>query len=281
MKHSNPRLGEFTPTSLTTYLECPRKYYFQKCLNFCPKSESNAKEFGSAIHEMVSTYYKLQNIPYETRKLKAIQAFIATYDKTNDTIKRSMTSGLLVSSAYCDTYKNDNAQYLTDMVETELVVSMPFNTMMYLRQDRLLIADGFYTVVDTKTTTMALTEWYWKEFLLSFQLSAYHYATLQTSGHCDNIQIDAIKVYPKPEFQRRSMQRTENQINDWLNTYKFIVAQIMDSFYPHDQHKELNCFYQNTTSCSKYSGCPYLSVCQYGLTHPDVQVMFTTKETEE
>lgn len=281
MKHSDPRKGEFTPTSLQTFLECPRKYYFQKLLHFSPKSENNAREFGAAFHEFVSTFYKFQNLPLEQRKLKAIQAFLANYDPANDSTKRNLASGLILCDRYAENYKNDTAVYKMDLVESDLVVSMANGTSLFMRVDRLLVADNFYTVVDTKTTTMALTDWFWKEFELSFQLSCYHHAIEVHCGHCDNIQIDAVKVYPLPEFQRRSLQRTENQINDFLNTYQEITNRILDTLDGTGPEKELAYFYQNPCSCSKFGGCPYLSVCKFGLTHPDVQIMFTRNQGED
>lgn len=279
MKSSNPRQGEFTPTSLITFMECPRKYYFQKCMGFQPKTDRNDREFGTAIHEMVSTFYKNKDLSFNERKLKSVKAFISNWDSKLDSSKKNLNIGLVISDKYCDTYKNDSAQYKMDMVESDTVISIPNGTTLYMRIDRILIQDDFYTVVDTKTTGSAITDYYWKDYDLSFQLTCYHYAIEQLVGHCDNIQIDAIKVHHTPEFVRRSFQRTESQVADWYNTYCAITGTIQSSFCSNREQEILN-FYQNTTNCGKFGGCPYQSVCKYGLTHPDVQIMFTKGEVE-
>jgi hypothetical protein len=262
-----------------TYMECPRKYYFQKCMSFNPKTERNDREWGTAMHEAVASFYKNNKLPFEDRKLKAVQAFIANYDPACDTPKKNLNNGLVIVGKYCDVYKHDKSQYLMEMVETENVISMPNSTTLYMRIDRILIENGFYTVVDTKTTGQAITDYYWRDFELSFQLSTYSYAVEKLTGHCDNIQIDAIRVHASPEFVRRSFQRTEEQVQEWLNTYKQVTGSIRASFCS-NKDTEVSNFYQNTGSCSKFGGCPYLPVCKYGLSHPDVQIMFNREGIE-
>jgi hypothetical protein len=246
-------------------------------MNFNPKTERNDREFGTSIHEMVSTFYKYQNLPPDQRKLKSVKAFLDSWDPAHDLPKKNTNIGLVVSDKYCECYKRDNSTYLMDMVETENVIAMPNNTTLYMRIDRILIDKGFYTVVDTKTTGRKQTEYYWKAFDLNFQMSAYHYTVENLVGHCDNIQIDSIHVDPNPSFERRSFQRTETQIQEWLNTYIQLTGAIRASFCS-NQQTEIENFYQNTCSCDKFGGCPYASVCRFGMSHPDVQIMFNTKE---
>lgn len=284
---SDPRKGEFTPTSLETYLDCPRKYYFTKVMQLTPVKGVSSANFGTAIHAGVDIFYSLKNtgISHDELVARMLQAFALLWDRSLDDGRRNINSGIAILSAYARIYKNDTATYLRDLVESKITISMPNGTTLTMRLDRILVEGKFYTVVDTKTTSMSLTEYYLKNFVNSFQLTSYCYAVTQLKGHCDNVQVDAIKVPPEIDvgkgFVRRSMERTELQVEDWLNTYNNITEQIQSNFsLCSDEGEEIRAFYQNQNSCTKYGGCPFFSICQYGLSHPDVQLMFVRKNIE-
>lgn len=286
---SNPRKGEFTPTSLETYLDCPRKYYLGKVMGLSPTKFVGSQVFGSAIHAGVGKFYELKDtqLPFEELKLACVREFAQNWNPEYNDSKRNTDTGLAIISGYCSRYKNDTAKYLADMIETNITISMPNETKLFMRLDRILVEENFFTVVDTKTSSMALTDYFLKGFIMSFQLSTYVYAVAQIKGHCDNVQVDLIKVPPDTDmekgFVRKSMDRTELQMADWLNTYEEITDRIQESFTENNSTSdiELRCFHQNQNSCTKYGGCPYFSICQFGLSHPDVKIMFTRKNQVE
>lgn len=276
---TSPKLRQFTPTSLETFLSCPRKYYFEKILSLQSTRSKTGADFGSAMHAAIGTFYTLRasgETPFEEIVMAAVQSFVQKWEGKEEDAKRNSVQALSLITAYCNCYRADNARYKGDMIETEVVLEMPLSTTLTCRIDRILLESNCITVVDTKTSGSPLTEWFWKGFMNSFQMRAYKHAVTQILGNCDNVQIDAVKVpldLPEKGFQRRSMFYTDLQMEEFLNTYIQCVSRILTNL-EFEEEEQLHKFYQCPTACSDYGGCEFLSVCQYGLSHPDVQVIF-------
>jgi len=276
---TSPLKRQFTPTSLENFLSCPRKYYFEKVLSLQSTRSKTGADYGSAIHAAVGTFYTLRTsgeMDFEDIVIASIKAFAEKWEGKEEDGKRNSVQALSLITAYCNCYRSDNARYKGDMIETEVILEMPLSTTLTCRIDRILLEESCITVVDTKTSGSPLTEWFWKGFMNSFQMRAYKHAVTQILGMCDNVQIDGIKVpleLPEKTFQRRSMFYTDLQMEEFLNTYTQCVERIMQNLTLPEE-KQLLAFYQCPTACSDYGGCEFLSVCQHGLSHPDVQVIF-------
>lgn len=276
---TSPYKRQFTLTSLETFLRCPRKYYFEKCLSLQSNREKTGADFGTALHAAIGKFYELRvdgEVPFEDIVLLSIQAFTEKWEGKAEDGKRNAVQGLQLINAYCNCYRNDRATYKKDMIETEVVLEMPLSSFLTCRIDRILLENNCTTVVDTKSSGSPLTEWFWKGFRNSFQLRGYKYVVEQILGTCDNVQVDAVKV-PLAEiektFQRQSMFYTDLQMEEFLNTYRECVERITAALALPEE-KALGKFHQCPTACGDYGGCEFLSVCQHGLSHPDVQVLF-------
>lgn len=279
MKHStNPKLGEFTPTSLETFLECKRKYYLSRILALQPLRKASSLNFGGAVHEGIGAWYSTQGQAPEERLKAMLVAFGKAWDPQYESDKHSTIIGIQLLKQYAAIYRYDTAKYKPDMIELDVRCVMPNNTTLVGRIDRVIQDATQIVVVDTKTTTMSLTDWFWKNYENNFQLLSYDHIVTTLLGNCDTVQIDAVNFPTKldqteKQFQRRSMPTTEQQKEDWLNTYLEITTFIMSSLTT-SEDTQFRSFHACHTSCSNYGGCPYLPVCRYGLTHPDVKLMF-------
>lgn len=290
MTRSDPRKGEFTITSLEDYLSCKRLYYYRKILGLLPKEANTAAHFGSSIHAGVGTYYKarLQEGP-DKAYLTGIQAFSAVWasEQVMPDSKRNLDTGLEILSRYFEAYKGDGNNFIPDLIESPFTVIMPNGTTLNGRLDRVERVKDFITVIDTKTSSMALTDWYFKSYNNSFQISGYFYAVSQLCGDCDCILIDGIKVpysaptVRKPEqdnFVRRTFQRSELQMAEFINTYDRITNDILFMLKTNPAKPEH--FHQCPTACGNYGGCKFLPICMHGFDHPAVKDEFVTKEVE-
>jgi RecB family exonuclease len=296
--------GIFSPSAIETYLDCPRKAYFSYSLHLKSKETSNALLFGSAIHAGVATFYKIKNLSHSELITLALQANCPqAADLSQNTLilvlsiegflsiwkdnpikgdsKRNLESGMLIVTKYVSCYQNDSANYHPDYIETPVSVEMPNRTRLIAIIDRIRTQGG-YIVVDTKTSSWPLTDFFFKGFINSFQLSAYYYVVQEIVGNCDGIQVDGIKVpyQEKDNFIRRIFLRTEVQMGDWLNTYLSVTNRILATISLPEE-KRLLSFPCNQQSCANYGGCPYLTVCQYGFSHPLVKENFTLKQQEK
>ena len=222
-------------------------------------------------------------------KAAAIAAFVEVWNQANHMgdSKRSLPGGIQTISAYCDTYKDDTSIYDLNFIETPQWITMPNGTQLGGVIDRVKKEGKYIAVVDTKTSSMALTPWFFKQFDTSFQMSCYYYFIKEIFGYCTNIEIDGIKVpfnekatEKSPNFARYNTDRTELQISEFLNSYDKMTNEICHNL---EQPKELwpELFYQKTSRCGDYGGCMYKNICAYGLEHPAIKTEFEIVPVKE
>jgi len=270
---AKPSEGIFTPTSLQTFLNCRRQYLIRKEMGLVGKTTSQHLVYGSAFHAGVAEFYRSRD------KDKSVKAFSDYWIENGDNVpqddNKNLQSGLAAMKKYCNCYAHDSAVFKPEYIESPQTIQMPNGTTLGFIMDRVMIKDKFVDLIDTKTSSRPLTDYYFRQWENSFQMSAYAYVCIEMFGSCDNVTIDAVQVPVKGEnsFSRRSFFRTELQIQEFLNTYLQITDFIMANIDLPEEERILK-FYQEQTRCADYSGCTYLPICQYGLTHPAVQTNF-------
>ena len=265
--------------------------YYAKILGL----ESNAPPmplyFGSAIHKGVETFYvEKSRCDFIKAKMLAVEAFTTEWNSfgVQGDDKRNLAGGLIIMDRYCDYYKDDHAEISPEFVEAKQWVEMPNGTHMLFKVDRVRIEDGRKIVVDTKTSSWALTDFYFQSYRNNLQTSLYYYGVDKILDGCDAIQIDGIKVPPPTEtsstspFARRTFIRTDLQIQDALNTWCRMTDYMMAGIekYKDDMDGLAAYMYADQTKCGDYGGCKYLPICMHGFDHPSVQVDFTRKEVK-
>lgn len=280
--------GEFSPTGIEGAF-CYRKMYLKKVLGLVEKRPAYALWFGSAVHSGVEFFYiNRHNLSYEECRNGAVEVFAKSWieHKSNGDKKRNLASGLTIMGNYCEYYKDDLANIVPEFVEAKQWITMPNGTHMLCKIDRVRDDYGLYTVVDTKTSSWPLTDFYFKGYENNFQTSMYYHCVEEMLGECQAIQIDGIKVPPPAPgsatvgFARRTFLREDLQIQDALNTYCQMTDYMMEALttYEHDEEMLLKKFYCNQTKCNDYGGCEYKPICMYGFSHPAVAVDFEYKK---
>ena len=279
--------GEFSPSGVEA-ARCFRRFYYQKILGLKPKVTPTALMFGVAIHSAVEKFYELHGsgLNHEEVKLATVQTFVEEWNKTGlvGDMKRNLETGILIMNNYCDTYRHDSADFKKEDIESAQWMPMPNGTTLLVKMDRVLNNGNMIILVDTKTTSMPITEWYFRQFENHLPTSLYAYVVAELLGHCDQVQIDAIKVPPPPAtsktaaFGRNSFIRTDLQIQDAINSYSSITNYIMNVLNNKPEEEWVNYFYCNQAECDKYGGCSFLPICKHGLDHPSVLVDFDQSE---
>jgi len=298
----------FHGTALEEYLNCPRKFYYRHILGLRAKQEHAALGFGSAIHFATYVWYCLQKDESFLRNIfTEVELKAMTYDELegsreerrdcfakhvfsqyfatipNSSEKCSLVNGLAGLQEYFNIYRDLDEIYEPRNLEIEQKVLMPNGTLICITLDRLFVTDNYIKVVDLKTTSASLSDFFWKRFENSFQLKGYYYGCQQIYD-VDNVQIDGFH-YPMPvrktnypTFERRSFIYTDLQMEDYLITYDTITGRILEALKKSAEERP-KAFHTNETSCSNYGGCPYLPVCKHGFTHPTVKLDFKLEET--
>ena len=288
-ERTNAYKGEFSPTGIEDAF-CLRKFYYRKVLGLKPNRPAIALDFGASIHKGVEAFYQNKvELGHEEATVLAVESFAKAWLDCGieGDAKRNLTSGIICMERYGVYYKDDSAILNPQFIESQQWVEMPNGTHMLFKIDRVRTETGENIIVDTKTSSWALTDFFFQSFENNFQTSMYlHGVNTIMEGGCDKIQIDGIKVPPPPEkgatipFARRTFTRTELQVADALNTWCRVTDYIVGTLAKYKEDEEALCaaMYCNQTKCKEYSGCEYLPICKYGFKHPSVQVEFIREE---
>lgn len=123
--------------------------------------------------------------------------------------------------------------------------------------DRVVEFAGDRFVMDRKTTTMSLGDYYFKQFDLSNQMTLYSLAAkVVLDAPVRGVIIDAAQLLlEKPHaFERKMTYRTPDQLEEWLGDLHYLLSEAeryaLDEYWP-----------MRDTSCDKFGGCKFRDVC--------------------
>ncbi len=290
MQRTNVFNNEFSPTGVETG-QCFRHFYYRKILGLSPRTTNIPFVYGAAIHAGVEKFYGLHNhgISLPDIQKEVVGEFVKNWNKTRclGDVKRSVEGGILTLNNYCTRYYHDSGSYQLEDIESEQWLPMPNGSSLLVKMDRVLNQQGQIILADTKTTSMPITDFYFRMFENHLPTTLYMYVVTSLFGYCDSIQIDAIKVpFPSQRskteaFGRASFMRTDLQMQDALASYCATTDYIMAALAKPKETWPAR-FYCNHAECSKKWGmCPFLDVCKHGLDHPTVQVNFDRVEVKQ
>lgn len=279
---SDPWKGEMSPSSLDT-ASCFRKFFYDKILGISPDIPKVALVFGTCIHAGIEDYNRAKGeVGHAAAQLIGLKAFGKAWEaaECEGDIKRNFHTGLILLQAYFKQYENDSCVFVPELIECDQWMELPNGCHLLMKIDRVKNENGYYTVVDTKTTSMALTEYYFRSFSNALATTLYFWAVSQVLGQCDAVQIDSLRV-PFDEkkacecLARRTFTRTERQVNDAINTACYRSNYIKSALAGQSTVKELlDVFHCNQHNCQDYSGCNYIGLCTHGLSHPSLTIDF-------
>jgi len=281
---TDPTKFEFSYSSLTT-AECPRKFYISKILKLNYPGGSVDTVFGSAMHEGVAQFYLTTGQELQARKLATIKAFMEAWKSGQmaGSKTKNAEQGVQLLNRYVDYYHDDGS--VVEEVEKYRLVDMPNGTKLGSKLDRLEKSAGF-VIVDTKTTGGYLTPYFFKKYENSFQLLLYGEVILRHYGiDYDSVLVDAISTPSRPDgkhsnFVRRTFCYTELQRKEALRTYIYksdILQEKIAKILPRidDEKYGEEVFPCNQRLCADWGGCPYLSLCMYGLQDKALRAPFS------
>lgn len=289
IERTDPFAGEFSPSSLS-YSQCLRKFLFEKIYKLKSSMPQYPLIFGSSIHKGVEYFYKNQRsstMTFEDVKRGMIREFALDWasNKVKGDDKRNMDSGIILMGKYADVYRHEDEMFESVDIEGSQWVKMPNGTMLLVKMDRVGKIGDSVCIVDTKTTTGYINPQFWRQFINHMATSLYFHAMMDVIGKCDYVLIDAIKVPPlgptssADQFGRRSFMRTEEQMEEAIRTYCMKTNYLMDGIQLQGKAR-LDHFVCDQNRCDDYSGCPYIGICQHGITHPMVNSTFKFPDRE-
>lgn len=266
-------------TSLNEFKVCPRRYYYSIVMGFQPQLESVHLTFGIMLHRSVELYwtYRLNLLmDHQDAMLTVVGDIMGlTWDKERNRPRDSLTDHkdknryTLIRTIvwYLDKYQNDPIETIS--INGRLAVEMPFRFgsghksattgeefVLCGRLDRIGQLHSERYVTDVKTTGHTIGQYWFAKFTPDNQFTIYTIAAKTVFGiDTSGILVDACQVVQSwSKFERGIVQRTDEQLENWLKDLGFFLEQLEECAFEDK-------WPMNDSACGMYGGCPFRQVC--------------------
>lgn len=270
---SNKTWGFLDSSKIQEFMTCPRKFFFRYVLGWTTDRPNNHLKFGEAWHlameHLLRSGYKADEV------IIAYERFLACYreefpPETDDLYAPKIPSE--VGEALAEYILRYNADSFT-VLHTEVAGTVPINAegdALSFKIDAVLHSEqrGIYGM-DHKTASRLDGTWQ-NMWSLSFQMGTYMHA-LYSWEQKENVwgyEINGAFFYKsKPtDFLRVPIRKTPDMMQVWLDNAIHYTTAIKQEFERLSSEKPdaptMKAFPQNTESCSKYGGCPFMDFCR-------------------
>jgi len=268
-------------SKLTTYMDCPRWFFWNYVLGWRPMGNSvdlvcgtgwhliqehllaSIRDHGCYTPEAVEAgysafleYYSQHFEPYEWLNLAP---------KDPGTVRDALDQYVAKYNAL------DKFEVLHIEVAGKVPIHLQTGAVYYFKMDAILRhPDGYLFIMDHKTSKVCSRQWL-DRWATSFQLGGYLFATHlmypeeELWGAIVNGVFLRKKGIGQDGLQRIPTQRSLTNIDGWLWTANEWIARLKHDFdclaTCTKDDPILYAFPQNPEACTKYRGCPYRDFC--------------------
>lgn len=264
-------------TSLGTYKECPRKYYYSIILGLVPREESPHLTFGLLLHKAREDYdrARLSGRSHEQALDLVLDAVLrSTWNKAlkrpslGDHKTKNRMSLVRTVVWYLDVMAQKDSFETLRLANGQPAVELSFRfapgwytaegeeIILCGHLDRIGLLNGIPYILDVKTTSQSLGESFFKQFSPHNQFSLYTLAgQVVYEQPIKSIIVDGVQVgVGFSRFQRKLIERSEEQLVEWLGETQEWIEEMGDS-------ARRGRWKLNDKSCDHYGGCPFREVC--------------------
>lgn len=251
-------LGErvYDPSCVSTYMRCPKLFYWEYAMGLEPKEGRPALEFGTVIHEAMDVLVGNGDITLESLE-KAI-AVMQQYPPTVGDEKRTRERGEAILRGYYEKYHTQK-DFKVLAKEVTFAIPLPNGATVSGRIDLVVEYLGRPWVWDYKTASSLGGHWP-ESFRPHLPTDTYAAGVKQTLGDCAGVVIDGLLVSKtKTEFTRIFSERSEKEIEDAIPRFAEWVDRIEGDI------RSVK-FAMATANCHAFyfQACDFLHPCLYG-----------------
>ena len=266
-------------TSLGYLKTCPRLYYYHMICGYITKDESIHLRFGGEYHSAIQDFenFRADGLQYEDALRETIRKLlirIKDWDPDTGikagTYKNPRTLVQLVVD-YFDNYRNDAAKTIIlengkPAVELTFKFQLDFSPVGHPEQpyllcghlDRVVEMNENIFVIDHKTTTSTLGDYWFNQFAPNNQMTLYTFAgQVVMDIEVKGVMIEGAQILLEKgttKFVRGFTYRSSDLIDEWLNDLEYHLNAA-------EAFAEANHWPMNDMSCDKYGGCRFRDVC--------------------
>lgn len=225
-------------SKLQQFKNCPESYRLKYILGL-EKIEEGEEEhdrnFGSAIHTALESYYKGEG----NYKEKFKEAYPTQLNETD--LAKTQENGLILLDKYIEHYKVEDKNWTIKAVEVKDTFQIAPDLEFQVKIDLIVEQQGCIYFVDHKTTGKTFNWNYWEQYDPSSQVTAYTAYCVDKFGKCSGGIINALQLgfrqraYKGEEagfhcaFQRQLFNRNQQQIDAWKKDTIEWITLINDS----------------------------------------------------
>jgi CRISPR/Cas system-associated exonuclease Cas4 (RecB family) len=260
-------------TKTNSYLDCPRKYFYEFVLNWIPDFPRHDLEFGEAWHRGMEHLTKNGN--HRDEVLAAHGLFLDHYRKhfgehtDADYAPKNPQYAQIGYLSYAIQNADDRHKYEVLYTEVAGSVMMSQGLSIAFRIDAILreLETGKVIVLEHKTTKSDRSSWY-QQWPLAIQLGTYIYALYcmfppeEVGGALVNGSI-----FTKKEIKhvRVPVRKTPRAMDAWHADVLYWLTLIEEQYDRIQRCTEsdgvMEAFPRNPGNCTKYFGCPFHDFC--------------------
>lgn len=262
-------------TALSTYMTCPREYWFSMVLNRRPGGLSPALSYGRSWHHAMEHHYRTGG------NAELVELLVRNKWEDHGAMDdyRTLERCILDYKRYRNRWGADPASEAGRTVgwPVQPMVEVQSNTMSggllhpyAVKIDRIIELDGLGYVEDHKTTSR-LDRNYWQQFTLSNQMMGYVFQAQQLAPSLKivGVRINVCHVLKTgTNFERQVFTYTPDQLREWVhNTNMWMQRLSRDAQDWNDGAASLEAGeyplgHYGENGCSrKYGMCSYHHVC--------------------
>jgi hypothetical protein len=262
------------PSKLTTFMECPRRYFYRYIMGWKSDYPSNDLVFGSAWHLAVE---HLLRQGYNSDSLMEAKYLFLTYYRNHFTedsdelyVPKSPQDAFEALDLYFERFKDDHQRYSVEHTEVGGVVLINDQDLMHFKMDVIFrdLMTGLYIVCDHKTSKRKQRNWA-TSWNLSPQLLTYLHAIycLYSPEEVDRAQVRGSFFYKAQphSFEEAFIHKEAGQMQAWLEDTEYWYGALRHSMLELEECSDtdtiMQCFPRNGTACNQWGGCIYADVC--------------------
>jgi hypothetical protein len=258
-------------SKLQAYLQCPRSFFYRYVLGWTSDKPNNHLVFGTAWHkalEHVINNKMTKESADEAFFLHFLPSYREVFSEETDDLyyPKSPAMARIALHGYCDLYRSDTYELVAS--EISGVVPVSNEEVLHFRLDTVMRdSEGMLFALEHKTAGSVATQWK-NSWPMSLQVGTYTHVLNCTYGpeKTWGVRINGVSFQKSGiKYERVPVRRSLDNMAAWLWNVNEIVGRIKADYTrlaecsPSDD--VLECFAQNPTSCSSYSGCSNIDYC--------------------
>lgn len=250
-----------------SYLDCPRKWYFNYAVKWRPLKKGKALLFGSAIHEAFDTFWKTDSADLmKAAGLGELEHNQEQYRERSDYLLDTTRMPKMLDTWLGTWEKVDKLQYELIESETSYTIDFADGLVLTVRPDRIMRdrQTGTYSVWDVKTTSYSVPKAY-EAAEQNDQMTAYIWAVKKVHPEWQVLQAEIDVLYNRNSVfeaaRPATIYRTQFDLDVFEMNMQGVIEEVTGKVEALKDTPYPMLFPRHGAFCGAF-GCEFASICR-------------------